>query len=202
MNIPDTATCIRLMDEYRMLENIRHHSLVVARVADLIFTELDTDPLHSPVQNRSLVLAGALLHDIAKTPCLDNSCDHATAGAEICRKHGYLEVASIVEQHVVLQEFDPKRYTCGRFNAADIVYYADKRVCHSQIVNLSQRLEYILEHYGNNDSERHGLIRENFQRCLNLEQVLFTFLPFTADALEQYVCFPQPPAQMWDDPWS
>ena len=202
MSIPDTATCIRLMEEYRMLENIRHHSLVVARVADVLVTELHDDHIQSRVPDRALVLAGALLHDIAKTPCLDKSCDHAGAGADICRRHGYQEVARIVEEHVILQDFDLGRYENGRFNAREIVYYADKRVRHNQVVSLSERLDYIIEHYGNNDPERQELIRENFQRCLELEQALFTFLPFSAESLEQRIRFPQLPESMWDDPWS
>ena len=32
-SIPDIAECFRLMEEYRMLPNIRRHSVVVARVA-------------------------------------------------------------------------------------------------------------------------------------------------------------------------
>ncbi len=199
--IPDTATCIRLMDEYEMLDNIRHHSLVVARIADALIIELLDDPVGSSAPERALVLAGSLLHDIAKTPCLDGNCDHAAAGGDICRKHGYPEVAAIVEEHVILKEHDLQRYENGWFTAREIVYYADKRVRHDQVVSLEERLEYIIDHYGNDDPERHRLIRENFQRCRELEQALFRVLPFSADALEQRVRFPQLPDKLWDNPW-
>lgn len=199
--VPDTSTCLRLMDEYGMLDNIRHHSLVVARIADVLAIELLEDPADSSVPERSLVLAGALLHDIAKTPCLDGSCDHAAVGGEICRRHGYPDVASIVEEHVLLKDHDLDRYSSGRFTATEIVYYADKRVRHDQVVSLDERLDYIIDHYGNNDPERHRLIRENFQRCRELEQALFKVLPFGAESLEQRVRFPQLPEKMWNDPW-
>ncbi len=200
--VPDTADCIRLMDEYEMLDNIRHHSLVVARIADALIIELLEDPVHTSAPDRALVLAGALLHDIAKTPCLDGSCDHATAGGDICRKHGYPEVADIVEQHVILKDHDVERYNSGRFTAMEIVYYADKRVRHNQVVSLEERLDYILEHYGNNDQERHHVIHKNFQRCRDLEQALFRVLPFTAESLEHRIRFPQLPDTMWNDPWA
>ncbi len=200
--IPDTATCIRLMDEYGMLDNIRHHSLVVARIADALIVELLDDPAGSSRPERALVLAGALLHDIAKTPCLDDNSDHAAAGGDICRKHGYPEVAEIVEQHVILKDHDLDRYNSGRFTAMEIVYYADKRVRHDQVVSLDERLDYIIDHYGNGDPERHRLIRENFKRCRELEQALFRVLPFTADSLEHRVRFPQLPDKMLNNPWA
>ena len=174
------------MDKYRMLDNIRHHSIVVARIADILVTELILNN-KLPFPKRSLVLAGALLHDIAKTPCLKNDCEHASRGAEICCEHGYMDIAIIVEEHIVIRDFDPDRYAGGGFTAAEIVYYADKRVRHKRVVSLSQRLEYILEHYGRNDARRHALIHENFQRCQHLEKALFAFLPFPADKVDEMI---------------
>ncbi len=201
-SIPDMSTCIRLMDKYEMLDNIRHHSLVVAGVADALMIELLDDPAGSSAPERALVLAGALLHDIAKTLCLDGNCYHAATGGEICRKHGYPEIAEIVEQHVILKDHDLKRYNSGRFTAMEIVYYADKRVRHDQVVGLDERLDYIIEHYGNNDPDRHRLIHENFQRCRELEQALFRVLPFSSGALERRVRFPQLPDKMLNNPWA
>ncbi|HHD56656.1 MAG TPA: HD domain-containing protein, partial [Desulfobulbaceae bacterium] len=156
---------------------------------------LENESGSTPVPDRALVLAGALLHDIAKTPCLDGSCDHAAFGAEICKRHGYPEVAGIVKEHVILQEHDPARYESGLFTAREIVYYADKRVRHAQIVSLKQRLEYIINQYGNNDPKRHALIRENFERCLQMEEAIFALLPFTPVELEYHVHFPKGPTK-------
>lgn len=202
MTIPDITTCIRLMDEYAMLANIRHHSLVVARVADALLTGLQDESGRASLANDKLVITGALLHDIAKTPCLDSGCDHAARGAEICLQHGYPEVAQIVKEHVILAGHDPARYQNGLFTAGEIVYYADKRVRHAEIVSLDERLEYIISHYGNNDPHRHALIRENFERCLEMEQALFSILPFSVNDLEYRVRFPVPPVGKEYDPWS
>jgi len=202
MTVPNLATCIRLMDEYEMLTNIRHHSLVVAKVADALLTGLADESGPAPLADEKLVIAGALLHDIAKTPCLDNGCDHAAQGAEICLRHGYPEIARIVKEHVILAEHDPDRYKNGLFTAGEIVYYADKRVRHAEVVSLEERLQYIISHYGNNDPQRHALIRENFERCREMEQALFSILPFSVDKLEHRVRFPQPPVGKEYDPWS
>ncbi len=171
------------MDEYDMLDNIRAHSIMVARVSQVLLLELAASNPPPRVPSKKLVLAGALLHDIAKTPCLKEGCDHARKGRDLCLKHGYDEVAEVVREHVILTEYSPDRYTRGHFLAKEIVYYADKRVRHDEIVSLEQRLDYILEHYGNNDPARHALIRENFTKCQRLERFLFSAIALTPDAI-------------------
>ena len=68
-----------------MLDNIREHSFIVARVAETIVSglQLPEDQRSLPA-DIDLVLAGALLHDIAKTKCLDGSCQHAEEGMLFC----------------------------------------------------------------------------------------------------------------------
>ena len=175
------------MDEHGMLDNIKAHSFMVARVAEALIQAMAKGKLRHQLPSLDLVLAGALLHDIAKTPCLDNRCDHARLGRDICVELGYPDIGEIVREHVVLYDFAPDRYQRGNFLAKEIVYYADKRVRHNAVVSLDQRLDYIIEFYGNNDKKRHRLIRENFQRCRDMEKYLFSFLEFTADKLPRYV---------------
>lgn len=171
-----------------MLPNIRRHSVIVARVARQIVHGLkEAGPAPDAVPDPGLIQAGALLHDIAKTPCLRNGCDHARTGGEICRGLGYPEVAEIVEEHVLLRDHDAERYGRGFFSAREIIYYSDKRVRHEEIVSLDARLDYILQNYGQNDPLIHRRIRENFTRCVELERLLFTFLPFSPDQLDERV---------------
>lgn len=176
------------MEEYGMLPNIRRHSVVVAQVAlQLIDGFQENEQAPASIPDRALIAAGALLHDIAKTPCLTNGCDHATEGAAICHELGYPEIASIVEEHVILRNHDVERRHQGLFNAREIIYYADKRVRHEEIVSLDDRLEYILEYYGNGDPGLHKLIRINFEKCVALEKHLFAYLPFTSSQLPEKV---------------
>ncbi len=183
MSIPRLTDCIYLMDKYQMLDNIRQHSLMVARVALLLLAELAEDDKLVLPDNR-LVLAGSLLHDIAKTPCLQDDCRHDEFGGEICRENGFAAVASIVEQHVILADHDKNRWLRGRFTAEDIVYYADKRVRHHLVVSLGEREDYIIERYGRGSTKVEDHIKENFIRCLEFEECLFRFLFFKPSQLE------------------
>jgi uncharacterized protein len=159
------------MEQYRMLPNIRAHSIVVATVAELI-----TNGLVAAGHRLSLetVIAGALLHDIGKTACLDNDNDHARKGYEICLRHNLATVADIVAEHVILKDHAPGR----GFAEKEIVYYADKRVNHDRVVSLEERLAYILERYGRHNEVRCRAIEKNYGRCRELEKRLFSSLTF------------------------
>ncbi len=173
------------MAEYSMLEHIQAHSFVVARVAEALLNGCTLPQENLPPMDE--VMAGALLHDIAKTKCLKENCNHAEVGKEICVHHGYPEIGAIVDEHVILHSFSRKRLGAGHFTARDIIHYADKRVRHDEIVSLDKRLEYILERYGNNDKQRHFLIHRNFTRCQELEAYLFAHIIFPPAELAGYV---------------
>jgi len=168
--IPSVAQCFRLMEEYRMLANIRNHSIIVARIATRLAEELrgDGHELLLP-----LVVASALLHDIGKTACLDSDRDHAAYGREICLAHGLDKLAEIVGDHVRFRD-----NSLGTFSEYDIVFYADKRVNHDQVVSLEEREIYILERYGRNDPHRLAIIREHCRSWRLVEERLFTRLKF------------------------
>jgi len=169
--IPSVKGCLDLMEQYRMLPNIRNHSIVVTKVAEII-----TEGLISAGHDLSLetVVAGALLHDIGKTSCLDNDNDHAAKGVEICLSHNLESIADIVAEHVILKNYHPE----DGFSEKEIVYYSDKRVNHDQVVSLEERLAYILERYGQNDKKRCKAIRQNYALCQNLEKRMFSNLSF------------------------
>lgn len=185
---PSIEQCLLYATEYGMYENIRQHSLMVARVADTIHSGLTANrQLDGALPERGLVIAGALLHDIAKALCLQQDCRHADVGEQICRELGYPAIAPIVRDHVKLSAFTPDLYARGIFGAAEIVYYADKRVKHDRIVDLEDRLAYILDKYSNSDSFREKLIHANFRQCQDLESYLFAGLPFSPDELADHI---------------
>ncbi len=154
-----------------MLPNIKHHSIVVARVAEIITSGLIAAG-HKLSMDR--IIAGALLHDIGKTACLDNDDDHAAKGVEICLAHNLDPIADIVGEHVILTNYSPE----NNFAEREIVYYADKRVNHDQVVSLAERLAYILERYGLNNIVRCQAIKNNYTLCQDLEKKMFSFLSF------------------------
>jgi uncharacterized protein len=166
---PSISACLQLMEQYGMLPHIREHSFVVARVADRILKHLENRAESLTLPSKNLVVAGALLHDIAKTPCLNNECDHAEEGSKLCAQLGFPEIAEIVREHVRLFSYAEDRYREGIFLAKDIIFYADKRVNHSSVVDLNERLDYILDKYGNNEPVRCQIIMKNFKKCQTLE---------------------------------
>ena len=161
-----------------MLPNIRAHSLVVARIAELLAVALRSRGEAIDVE---LTLSAALLHDIGKSFCLDNDRDHSLLGQEICLQHGFDELAPLVAQHVVL---DRASFPQTPLSAKELVYYADKRVNHDRIVPLHSRLDYIMERYGQNDPARHAAIERNFELCRRIEQEIFRGLDFGPEELE------------------
>ena len=169
--IPGVNECLDLMEQYHMLPNIKDHSIVVTEVAGVI-----TNGLIAAGYDLSLetVIAGALLHDIGKTACLDNDDDHAARGLEICLAHNLETIADIVAEHVILKNYAPQ----NGFAEKEIVYYADKRVNHDKVVSLEERLDYILERYGMNNEVRCRAIKRNYARCQDLEKRMFSFLTF------------------------
>lgn len=170
--IPSVSECFQLMDRYRMLTNIKEHSIMVARTAELITRALQDAGYALELD---LVIAAALLHDIGKTACLNTNLDHARQGRDICLEHGYEIIAEIVGEHVVLAE----KSLANIYTEKIIVYYSDKRVNHDQVVTLDDRLEYILANYGNGDPVLHTAIVNNFQRCHLIEQEIFRVLAIT-----------------------
>jgi len=188
MHVPDIIECFSLIDQYEMLPNIRNHSILVAKIAEQIIDNLrQGGHKQKNLPPRELVIAGALLHDIAKTPCIYEECDHAAYGAEIAERHGYSEIAEIISEHVILSNHDTSRHLQGHFEAREIVYYADKRVVHEDIVDLEARLDYIIKIYGKDDPRLHQLIRNNFAQCQLLEEHLFNFLSFGPEELSKQV---------------
>ena len=168
--IPSIAQCFRLMEQYAMLPNIREHSVMVARVAGLIGQGLTRGGRPLCLE---LIVSGALLHDIAKTATLETELRHDQLGREICLRHGLDELAEIVGEHVVLKNWVPESCT-----EKEIVYYADKRVLHDEVVGLDTRLDYIIRRYGNGDEALYAKIRQNFAQAHAVEARLFAELDF------------------------
>ena len=170
--VPSRTECLALMDRYDMLANIREHSLLVTAVALKLGTSLMEAgiPLHLP-----LIEAGALLHDIGKTACLGTSRNHAEWGAQIVTTAGYLEVADLVREHIIVVSDggDP-----AAIRETEIVNYADKRVLHTQVVTLAVRFADLKERYAASEEARRRLAALE-EKARGLESKLFSHLDFT-----------------------
>ena len=161
LGVPTVDQCNKIMVEIGMKPNIIEHSQKVAYVARNIVGFLKPD---NPIDG-SLVAAGALLHDIAKTRCLETHEEHSIVGGEMVTELGYPQLAIIVREHGSIESFTPD----GPLTAQEIVCYADKRVMHTEIVSLIGRKIDVYARYGGTGLDKGKEIEKSFERYLELE---------------------------------
>lgn len=178
--IPSAEKCFALMEKYGMLDNIKAHSIVVEKIANIIARGNIDAGLDISIEK---VTAGALMHDIGKTICLNSKDDHAAKGMEICIKNDFAEIAEIVNEHIRLESYDPD----GDIRVREIIYYSDKRVNHDKIVSLEERLEYLLMRYAKNKEPLERQIKDNFKECREVEKKLFARLNFRPEDLVEMI---------------
>jgi len=177
-NIPSRDECMDLMEQYGMLPNIVDHSRQVMHVSLAIVDHLQ----NRAGIDREMVLAGALLHDITKTRSLETKERHDASGGVLLRERGYVRIAEIVEQHVVLREFNPH----GDLEEREIVFYADKRVMHDKVVTLDERVADLLQRYGKTEEIRRRIL-ENLRSVYAVEDKIARFLNTDIDlAMKRY----------------
>ncbi|WP_415713676.1 HD domain-containing protein [Maridesulfovibrio sp.] len=123
-NIPTPEQCEQLLSSHNTPEASIKHSRIVRDVARRIGRDLKW--LRDRGPNLALITAAALLHDIAK-----GQPEHASAGAEIVRKHGYGEVADIIAAHNNIEYSGELPVT-----EKEIVFIADKLVKGEQMVTV------------------------------------------------------------------
>lgn len=174
--IPQTDECISLMHAYGMLDNIKAHSLKVEQVARVLALGIKKAGIGISLEK---VTAGALMHDIGKTICLGSNENHAEKGMEICIENNFDEIADIVEEHIRLKDYNPDR----EISEKEIIYYADKRVNHDEVVSLEKRLDYLLDRYAKDDDYLRDKIKENFVLCQKVEKKIFSILSFAPEDL-------------------
>ena len=125
---PSYQECIKILHQYQTEERVMDHVKEVARIAGIISEYLNSRGLRIHL---GLVMAGALLHDVAK-----GEENHAQKGHDILKELGYPEAAKIIAEHMELLAQNQ-----GIINETTIVYLADKLVKGSQVVPLEKRLQ-------------------------------------------------------------
>jgi len=165
--VPDLDACTALWDKYCMPAHIRDHSSQVA----LIVATLGAKAADLGARiSRPVLLAGALLHDIAKAYTIEYGGSHAQFGAAwILRETKNYRVAQMVYHHVHWP------WGVDIFNDVALgpllLVYADKRVKHDQIVGIEERFEDLFRRYGHTETAR-LLIAESKEQGLQIERAL------------------------------
>ncbi|WP_432735106.1 HD domain-containing protein [Maridesulfovibrio sp. FT414] len=131
--IPTPDQCEQLLATHKTPEATVIHCRMVRDVARRIGRDLKW--LRDRGPNMALITAAALLHDIAK-----GQPDHARAGAEILRGHGFEKVAEIVEAHNDLEYSGDRPVT-----EKEIVFIADKLVKGDQMVTVVYMYDHKIE---------------------------------------------------------
>lgn len=129
-----------------------------------------------------LVRASCLLHDIGKYLCImEGRGYHDVRGQQILDSEGLQDIGRIVVQHVVLRG-DKDRPLAEEH----VLFYADKRVVHDEIVTLDDRFVYLEKTYGKTPEavRRLGVMKEE---TLFLEKRIFELLDFMPTDIEWLV---------------
>jgi hypothetical protein len=165
--VPDKRECESLWERYSMPPHIRAHSNLVAAVA-LTLGELLARK--GARLSRPALLAGALLHDLAKIYTVDYPGDHAQIGAAVVVREtrNYL-VGQMVYHHVGW----PWQADIGNDYLLHVllVNYADKRVKHDRIVTLEERFADLRQRYGRTGRSR-SAIACSYLQGREIEQAL------------------------------
>lgn len=148
---PSVDQCFELIKKYDMFPNIVDHSIQVKNVTEVIYKHIvDRESL-----NFELLVAAALLHDIAKTKSIiQKDLRHDLTGGEMLRNLGYDDIAVIVENHVIFNGFNPD----GPLDEKEIIFYADKRVMHDKVVTIDTRVDDLVERYGRTDKIKEMIV--------------------------------------------
>lgn len=164
---PDVTGCLTLWDKYGMPPHIRRHCIQVA----LIVADLARGMEHfGSALCRRTMLAGALLHDIAKIYTIRHGGAHSQLGAaQMLRETGNYTLAQMIYHHVSWP------WNIDVDNSLTLpsllLIYADKRVRHDKVVTLEERRLDLLERYGFTEQSR-LYINESMRQAAAIEMAL------------------------------
>ena len=151
LDVPTPVECLALWNIARLPETIRAHSLAVAHMAERLVTQL---PQSKERVHR--VIAGALLHDVARP-----HHDHALVGGMFVSRHGFSALAPLIESHM---DMEPQT---GPITDNELVFLADKLIQGTVPTPLHTRYHMRLEQYGS-DAEAIKNITARMQRALQI----------------------------------
>ncbi len=170
-----SKVCFALLKKHNVPDHIVEHSRVVHGIALFLCQALNHQ---GEKLDQGKVVAGALLHDIAKMDGLEQGKNHSQEGALLLTGMGYPEIGEIIRQHVVLDDGGPQ----GGLTEAGIVHYADKRVRHTTIVSVKERFQDLQARYGKSAPAR-AWLEELEEKTRELEKRIFLRLLFEPETL-------------------
>ena len=163
--VPSASQCINWWNDYKMLDNIKEHSKLVAKVAvqaSKLARESGFDVDITTIQ------ASALLHDIAKSYCIHHGGNHSQIGAAWVMQLTGNPAISMGVLHHVFWPFEPE---AEKYFLPLVISYADKRVMHDSFTTLEKRFNDLKVRYGKTEKIKQR-IHKTFEQSLILEERL------------------------------
>ena len=155
MEMPSSELCIDIQNWFTMGDSAKIHSRKVAEIA----IELSNKLAHAGHElQMDLVLAGALLHDIAK-----GNEKHAELGAKWIQELGYPSLAAVVAAHM-----DLPSEALESLDERAVVYLADKMVQGDAVIPLEERFAASLDKFQNNEEVK-AIIMNRMETAKQLE---------------------------------
>lgn len=164
-SVPSASECIAWWDDYKMFDNIKAHSTLVAKVAVQLAILADKAGVDVDIPTMQ---ASALLHDIAKSYCINHGGNHSQLGAAwVMQLTGNPAIAMGVLHHV-FWPFEPE---ADKYFLPLAVSYADKRVMHDSLTSLEKRFGDLKVRYGKTERIIQR-IHQTYEQALVLEERL------------------------------
>lgn len=181
MRLPTDADCRELYQTYHTPPNIQDHMRVVAAIAVVLARYQRADV--------ALVEAAARLHDLVRLPeqwsylptAITTPLPHAEINYLLLRDR-WPEVAAIIRAHSLMTILQPEPFA---HLETRIVYYADKRVNHADIVTIEERLRLGQERW--RVHHQNDRTTELLPPLTALEAELFQPIPFAPYELKDHL---------------
>ncbi len=155
-SIPTLEQCWQILNEAGVDERIKEHCCAVAYTALDLVSKLNNA---GAGLDENLILAGALLHDIAR-----REPNHALAGARLLEARGYPLVAAVVGVHMDIEVSEEHPLT-----EAELVYYVDKMVKGNALVSINDRFGAALRKY-KDDRQACAAVLKRLQQAERIER--------------------------------
>lgn len=145
-DIPSPEECIEILKQFGADRQLINHCMTVAELAGEIADALNRAGHYVDMR---LVLAGALLHDIAK-----GKKKHDLIGGLWLERMGYSSVAKVIAAHIDLPE--------DAIEAVDeraVVYFADKLIMGNSFVDINERFNTKLDKYKHDEQAKQAILK-------------------------------------------
>jgi len=163
--LPTLEEAIWLLKQQGNPKNIIDHSIRVAQVT-LELTQKLKLIYNIDVK---LCLLGAILHDVTKMKSIKTGEDHAQTGAFLIESLGYKELAPLIRHHIILKE----PIANPAITEVELVFYADKRVRHAEVVSIKERFVDVIRRYCHGQRPTPTMTKI-YKQTLELERIIFS----------------------------